>query len=175
VLITVLTVLGALVATLAALAYTATALKTYTSEALVIVLSDSGSSDVGPITGAWVEIADAPTVLSGAADVLEVDAALLEESLTVSQPDSTPLVSIRMSTTDPAASALWANGVANQLLAQAQRRPIDGYRLNQLTTAVPAPEADPDRTALILTAAALGGALAGGVLGRAIARRRALA
>jgi capsular polysaccharide biosynthesis protein len=171
--VAVLAVLGAVLATVAALVYTATTSKTYTAEALVVVLSDSGStSDLGPITAAWVEIGGAPTVLTGAAATLHVEVQELKKALTVSQPGSTPLVSIAMVTADPQRSAAWANAVADQLLDQADRRPITGFQLNQLTSAVPAPAADPDQTSTILITAAVAGALGGGVLGRAIQRRR---
>jgi uncharacterized protein involved in exopolysaccharide biosynthesis len=167
----VLAVLGALTLGAVALGYTATAQASYTSESLVIVLSDSGGS-VGPITAAWVEIGGAPTVLNGAAQSLRVDPDPLRAALSVSQPDSTPLVSIRMTTTDPDRSAAWANAVAGQLLSQAARQPIDGFRLDRLTVAVPATQADPDQSGLLLTAALVAGALGGGVLGRRISRRR---
>jgi uncharacterized protein involved in exopolysaccharide biosynthesis len=114
-------------------------------------------------------------VLAGAAATLHVDVSELKKALTVSQPGSTPLVSITMVTTDPQRSAAWANAVADQLLDQADRRPITGFQLNQLTRAVPAQAADPDQTSTILIIAAVAGALGGGVLGRAIQRRRTTA
>ena len=172
--IAAMTVVGALLLGGAALAYTGTLARTYTSESLVIVLTESANSggDVSPITAAWVEIAHAPTVLDQAASALGIAPAQLTGALTVRQPSSTPLISIRMTTTDPNVSATWANAVAQQLLDQAAGQPIAGFRLDQVTRAAPAPDADPSRAPLILTAGALVGALAGGVLGRAILLRR---
>lgn len=172
-LITLMAVLGAVLMGAGAFAYNSWTPPTYSAESLVIVLSDPGSgSDVGPITAAWVEIAHAPTVLAAAADSLGVQVGELQQALTVSQPGSTPLVSISMVTTDPKRSAQWANAVAEQLLTQARRRPIAGFDLNQLTRAVPPRQADPDQGSLLLAGAAVAGALLGGVAGQSLARRR---
>jgi capsular polysaccharide biosynthesis protein len=173
VVVTLLVLVGAVLMAAAALAYIKVTPKTYSAESLVIILSQSGSNgDVGSITAAWVEIAHAPTVLAGAADSLGVQVGDLEKALTVSQPQSTPLVSIKMVTTDATRSASWANAVADQLLLQADQRPISGFKLNQLTRAVPARQADPDQSSLLLVGATAVGALLGGVAGTSLVGRR---
>lgn len=162
--------LGALVVGGAAFGYNATKQRTYTSESLVIVLTDGGSGDVSPITAAWVNIGEAPLVIAGAAREVDVDASRLRAALTVSQPASTPLVSIKMTTTDPRRSAIWANAMADQLLAQGAARPIPGFSLNQLTVAVPAQQADAGMGTALILGVAFVGALVGGVLGRRVLR-----
>jgi uncharacterized protein involved in exopolysaccharide biosynthesis len=172
--IALLAVLGAALLGGIAAVYIASQDKTYTSESLVIVLSEAGTNgDVGPITAAWVEIATAPTVLDAAAHAAGVPPAELKGALTVSQPSSTPLLAIRMTTTNPERSADWANAVAAKVLEQSRRRPIEGFAMDKLTDAVAAPEPDADRSSLTVMLAAITGALAGGVVGRELVRLRA--
>ena len=146
---------------------------TYVAEALVTVLpTDPGVPVSQPVADIWVQIGTSDAVLSQAAAELDVDREELAGQLElVPSPDS-PVIAVRVSTTDPRRSAVWADVVAEVLLGQDADERVPGYELEQVTEAV-FPLSGSDKVSpLLLTGLALLGALTGLVAAQWLRRRR---
>jgi len=89
----------------------------------------------------------------------------------ITQPSGVPLLSITATTADADTSAAMANAVAAQLVLEDQQGQVGHYHLQQVSEARPPAQRDSAVGSAGLFGAALLGAVAGGLLGRSIARR----
>jgi hypothetical protein len=145
----------------------------YAAEALLTVLPTAPSAPVSqPIAGIWVQVGRSDAVLADAAAALDVDDEELASRLTLVPASDSPVIAVRVSTSDAQRSAEWANTVAGVLLDQDRTAPVPGYELEQVTEAVPPGTGAGPVSPPAMVAAALFGALAGFVLAQWFRRIR---
>lgn len=168
-----LPVVGALLFGGAAFSVNRLTAPSYAADALVAVLPTDPAAPVSlPIAGIWAEVGNSDGLLRQVARRLDVDAPELAAALSLTVADNAPVVSVEVTTTDPRRSARWANAVADELLAEAARRPIAGYALRPAATAVPPSISEPLVSPLLIGVAVAFGFLLGVALAQRIARGR---
>ena len=145
----------------------------YAAEALVTVLPTDPAAPVSqPVADIWVQIGTSDAVLSQAAAELDVPRDELASRLELVPSPESPVIAVRVTTTDAERSAVWADVVAELLLRQDADERVPGYDLQQVTDAVIPTRGTDVVSPLLLAGAALLGALAGLVAAQWLRRRR---